>query len=61
VAKKSWTSSMPKSLGGNSGLTGLRDLWACNSESRLGIDFPDTGLDRGENSLRSNSIPRTKI
>jgi hypothetical protein len=59
--KKSLTSSIPRSLGGKRGLIGRRDLWACSSDSKEGIDFPETDLEIGENSLRSSSMPRTTV
>jgi hypothetical protein len=55
------TNSKPRSLGGRIGFSGFRDRWECNSDRRLGIDFPDTDFERGENSLKSNSMPRTKV
>ena len=40
---------------------GFRERCKCNSERRLGVDFPETDFERGENSLRSSSMPRTEL
>ena len=61
VAKKSFANSTPSSFGGKSGFDGLSERWECSSDKREGIDLPETDLDNGENSLRSSSIPRTRI
>jgi hypothetical protein len=61
VAKKSFTNSTPKSFGGSKGLDGFLDRCECNSERREGTDLPETDFESGENSLRSSSIPSTKV